>query len=781
MNTGCSSAGVSPPALPSYSQPRNRTGGQGRKPIAILSDAGACTCTTTENPFERATALTDNAGRPVVLVKFFRVAEPAGHLPVFKEGQDIVGNVTLNLTKPEYIKEIILYLRGAFTIHGRHPKIFVEVKETLWGANLLDPAVCTSNGTPSAQLKGYFCWPFSLRLPTHIAATDSLSGHSSPSLGIFGQLPPTFSATDSRPSINYELTVVTVKRQHDITLSVPFIYIPITRPPCPSSVRDVTLNNQIEDTWEVFQPSVRGIAFAAYNVDVTCTLALPRPLCYTLGSAIRCILALESTDEKTIELLANPRVPVVQLCQCAEDTSTSLELKIARIFEVIRPPEVLTSRATLHAVEDSESESGNIANVLRVIKAGLREGMHSKILVGEIPLHADLTPSFSFDKMVLKYEVQILPFKTAGFASEDNKSAVFRADVKIVSNPAITEDLSSQRNQPAIFMPPKNHDLPPRYRDRPPTYQVDRPVRNHNRSESSSNVGCNGLKSYANDNYRAPTRSRSAFTTSGTIMTDLLDSMLDLMRRLPPTNVEENVAALVSICPDYADDLLGSVDQPLRLMVDRSTGREYLACDYNRDGESYRSPWSNEYDPPLDDGTTPSPKLRKLEIAANEAFDTYRELSVLTPCFLSPSSTDPSSGSWDSIHVFEASERGRNAFYKLTSTIMLHLVTQSKVEGDVSGDKSKTREDAGTGTITLSGSMTRQIEQDHALADAASHITNTGRMVEDQELKMRNLLQDVYFGKTRDVVHELRSAESLAAARKQRELQKELVGLMRKS
>ena len=73
-----------------------------------------------------------------------------------------------------------------------------------------------------------------------------------------------------------------------------------------------------------------------------------------------------------------------------------------------------------------------------------------------------------------------------------------------------------------------------------------------------------------------------------------------------------------------------------------------------------------------------------------------------------------------------------------------------------------------------------QVEQDHPLADAASHIGNTGRMVEEQELKMRNLLQDVYFGKTRDVVSTLRSVESLAAARRQRELQKELVGLMKK-
>lgn len=40
-----------------------------------------------------------------------------------------------------------------------------------------------------------------------------------------------------------------------------------------------------------------------------------------------------------------------------------------------------------------------------------------------------------------------------------------------------------------------------------------------------------------------------------------------------------------------------------------------------------RSPWSNEYDPPLDDGgTVPSSKMRRLEIQANEAFDTYREM-----------------------------------------------------------------------------------------------------------------------------------------------------------
>jgi hypothetical protein len=38
-----------------------------------------------------------------------------------------------------------------------------------------------------------------------------------------------------------------------------------------------------------------------------------------------------------------------------------------------------------------------------------------------------------------------------------------------------------------------------------------------------------------------------------------------------------------------------------------------------------------------------------------------------------------------------------------------------------------------------------------------THVANVGRMVEEMEGRMRGLLQEVYFGKTRDVVGDLRS------------------------
>jgi len=275
-------------------------------------------------------------------------------------------------------------------------------------------------------------------------------------------------------------------------------------------------------------------------------------------------------------------------------------------------------------------------------------------------------------------------------------------------------------------------------------------------------------------------------------MASQLDCILDLCRRLPPQDIEENLSNLVALCPDLADDILSSVDQPLKIKNDKKAAKSYLVCDYNRDGDSYRSPWSNEYDPPLPDGTQPSEKLRKLEQAANEAFDVYRDMyyeggissvylwdldeegsfagvvllqKTHSPSVQTATSTSSRSGSWDSIHVFEASERGRQAHYKLTSTVMLHISHDS------------------VGKMELGGSLTRQNEQDANLDMTLPnpHVANIGRYIEEQELKMRSALQEVYLHKTRDIVNDLRSMEGLDEGRKRQGLQSELVGLLRKT
>lgn len=50
-------------------------------------------------------------------------------------------------------------------------------------------------------------------------------------------------------------------------------------------------------------------------------------------------------------------------------------------------------------------------------------------------------------------------------------------------------------------------------------------------------------------------------------------------------------------------------------------------------------------------------------------------------------------GTWDSIHVVEVQEGGSNAHYKLTSTVMLSIETETDA----------------TGNVALSGNLTRQV------------------------------------------------------------------------
>lgn len=262
-------------------------------------------------------------------------------------------------------------------------------------------------------------------------------------------------------------------------------------------------------------------------------------------------------------------------------------------------------------------------------------------------------------------------------------------------------------------------------------------------------------------------------------MTDQqMDCALDLMRRLPPQEIEKNLSDLIDLVPSLCEDLLSSVDQPLKIARDKEMGKDYLLCDYNRDGDSYRSPWSNTYDPPLEDGSMPSERLRKLEIDANHAFDQYREMyfeggvsSVylwdldhgFAGVILIKKAGDGSKkikGCWDSIHVVEVQEKttGRSAHYKLTSTAMLWLQTNKP----------------GSGTMNLGGSLTRQVEADASVNEASPHIANIGRMVEEMENKIRNTLNEIYFGKTKDIVNGLRSIEPLANQQQQDALRQDL-------
>jgi capping protein beta len=241
----------------------------------------------------------------------------------------------------------------------------------------------------------------------------------------------------------------------------------------------------------------------------------------------------------------------------------------------------------------------------------------------------------------------------------------------------------------------------------------------------------------------------------------VLEAALDVMQRMPPKNIEHSLSGLLNLVPEETDELLQRIDQPLQTGVDPVNGKPFLLCDYNRDGDSFRSPWSSEYDPPLDDGLQPTHELRKIECLLNEVFSYYVEqyygaeaissvycwdledAEGFASCWLvkkdASSSKYVKAGSWDSIHVVDARKReagGKAYTYRLTSTVMVSFGV----------------ENAKFGEADLSGSLIRQHEQGGAASDARGHAANIGKMIEDMENDLRGAVEGIYLSKSNEII-----------------------------
>ena len=149
-------------------------------------------------------------------------------------------------------------------------------------------------------------------------------------------------------------------------------------------------------------------------------------------------------------------------------------------------------------------------------------------------------------------------------------------------------------------------------------------------------------------------------------------------------------------------------------------GVPFLKCEYNRDGDSWRSPFSNTYIPPLEedaeDAFYPTGNLLEMEQKANSLLREYAKLyfeDCITSVyffeidggfgasFLIKKNRDGFGGAkvaeWDSIHSFTV-QQGAEDNFSLVSTIFLDLEL----------------EDESTGTGKIAGTYTREVSKKHA-------------------------------------------------------------------
>ena len=230
----------------------------------------------------------------------------------------------------------------------------------------------------------------------------------------------------------------------------------------------------------------------------------------------------------------------------------------------------------------------------------------------------------------------------------------------------------------------------------------------------------------------------------------------------------QNLSHLASFVPEeLRDELYQRADVPLEIGSDEDAdGRKYVLSEHNRDGNSYRSPWTSRYYPPIENGLQPSDRLRSIELDLNEAFDKYRGMyfgksSVSSVylwdgpgegsgfagcvCIVNQIDDGGEKSYWNSKHFVDAcSPSGGSCMYTLTSTVMLCISPDD-------GDKSSTY---------ISGSLVRQNKREFRLEEERGHIVNIGKFVEDVECDMRSELDNLYIQRTKNVVEMVRTERS---------------------
>jgi capping protein beta len=224
-------------------------------------------------------------------------------------------------------------------------------------------------------------------------------------------------------------------------------------------------------------------------------------------------------------------------------------------------------------------------------------------------------------------------------------------------------------------------------------------------------------------------------------------AVYDLLRRVPPAKIEQRREDAIRLAPDLTDTLLSTVDVPIKVVKDTDSDSLFLACEFNRDLDSFRSPFSNKYFPPLPDGQKIPDRLRKIEVRANTAFNAYRQLYFqggISSVYLWEIDTnviglgvfiknevnttlrsgEAVKGTIDCSDVVEIDETSKDATYTLTASVLL------SIEMDVGLDK----------PLALSGSTSeRKAVTKHWDTDD-DHIVNVGELIESNAAHFRDTI-----------------------------------------
>ncbi|KAJ3903972.1 hypothetical protein F5879DRAFT_1010172 [Lentinula edodes] len=362
--------------LPAYSQ-RPGPGTSSRWSMGTLA-----TASSVEN-FEHCFTMERN-GKIWLSLHVRSRAKSAASPPIYTEGDVVSGRVELHFDKPEKIKGINIAMQGGTTAVGQEEIIFLDATQEIWSP---DP----KQGKSGERLQGKYALPFKFVLPKEVTMTLSKNNKAE------FKLPPNFSERASPSYIDYKL-IVTVRRGlflANMTLSHYFAYVPLTTPPLPSTLRQMSYRSgtgligpdRDRYGWKVVGPAkLAGTLFNVRKTGLECELAFP------VRSPIPLFLTLRSNDEQALDILSSPSAIRVFLVRSLANGSDAVD------DDVVRRSNNFFVESAGQAVFWSASRDKN-----------------SRTLQGELEVRHGVKPSFVFPRFAIRYSLDLLPFAAPGF------------------------------------------------------------------------------------------------------------------------------------------------------------------------------------------------------------------------------------------------------------------------------------------------------------------------------------------------------------------------------
>ncbi|KAF8917285.1 hypothetical protein CPB85DRAFT_1215524 [Mucidula mucida] len=265
------------------------------------------------DPTEHLFQLVGSNGKAWATLKVFSSAKSARSLPTFYEKEKVNGCVELHLKGGDCISAVNVRITGRI-ITGAYSDgamSFLDLSTPIWGKSS-EGSSRTPSPTDSNKLTGRHTLPFSISLPRTVDITTKTDTQTF-------SLPETFLERDSLVTVQYDITVTLSrgKLRADSHITTAFGYVPSSRPDTPSILRQYAYTHNLPLSgpdadphgWHCSDPimvSPPKSKSKTRSGPVSCVFSLPKPLCYTRGSVIPCMLTVEGNDTAAVDALCSP-------------------------------------------------------------------------------------------------------------------------------------------------------------------------------------------------------------------------------------------------------------------------------------------------------------------------------------------------------------------------------------------------------------------------------------------------------------------------------------------